>query len=88
MTQDDIQNFYICKWFWIIWIISNFKIKFWVFTTSEDLEEELKIDNTVSLDLQNEFLEQNNETDITNRKHQDQAMPTNRAAANQKSRKK
>ena len=88
MIQDDIQNFYICKWFWIIWIIWDFKIKFWVFTTSEDLEEELKIDNTVSLDLQNEFLEQNNETDITNRKHQDQAMATNRAAANQKSRKK
>ena len=55
---------------------------------SEDLEEELEIDNTVSLDLQNEFLEQNNETDVTNRKHQDQAMATSRAAANQKSRKK
>ena len=42
----------------------------------------------MSVYLQNEFLLQNNETDITNGKHQDQVMTTNRAAANQKSRKK
>ena len=41
---------------------------------SEKLEEELKIENTVSVDLQNEFLVENNETDLTNGKHQDQAM--------------
>ena len=57
-------------------------------TTSEELEEELEIENTVSVELKNEFLVQSNETDTTNGKHQDQALTTNRAAANQKSRKK
>ena len=51
-------------------------------------KEKLEIGNTVSLDLPNEFLVQNSKTDITNGKHQDQAMTTNRAAGNQKSRKK
>ena len=66
----------------------NCRIKPEYSATSEKLEEELEIENTVSVDLQNEFLVQSNETDITNGKHQIQAMTTNRAAANQKSRKK
>ena len=85
MTQDDIQNF-IFESDSELSETSESRSEY--STTSEELKEELEIGNTVSVDLQNEFLVQNSETDITNRKHQDQAMTTNRAAANQKSREK
>ena len=85
MTEDDIQNF-IFESDSELSETSESSSEY--STTSEELEEELEIENTVSVELQNEFLVQNNETDTTNGKHQDQAMTTNRAAPNQKSRKK
>ena len=88
MTQDDIQNFIFESDSELSELSETSESRSEYSTTSEELKEELEIGNTVSVDLQNEFLVQNSETDITNRKHQDQAMTTNRAAANQKSTKK
>ena len=81
MTEDDIQNFIF---------ESDSELSETSESSSEysTTSEELEIENNVSVELHNEFLVQSNETDTTNGKHQDQALTTNRAAANQKSRKK
>ena len=88
MTEDDIQNFIFESDSELSELSVTSESRSEYSTTSEELEEELEIENTVSVELQNEFLVQSNETDTTNGKHQDQALTTNRAAANQKSRKK
>ena len=89
MTEDDVQNFIFESDSELSELSETSGSSSEYSTTSEELEEELEIENTVFVELQNEFLVQNNETDTTtNGKHQDKAMTTNRAAPNQKSRKK
>ena len=88
MTEDDIQNFIFESDSELSELSVTSESRSEYSTTSEELEEELEMENAVSVELQNEFLVQSNETDTTNGKHQDQALTTNRAAANQKSRKK
>ena len=88
MTGDDVQNFIFESDSELSKLSETSESSSEYSTISEELEEELEIENTVPVDLQNEFLVQSNETDITNGKHQIQAMTTNRATANQKSRKK
>ena len=84
MTEDDIQNFIFESDSELSELSETSESSSEYSTTSEELE----IENNVSVELHNEFLVQSNETDTTNGKHQDQALTTNRAAANQKSRKK
>ena len=88
MTGDDVQNFIFESDSELSNLSETSESSSEYSAISEELEEELEIENTVPVDLQNEFLVQSNETDINNGKHQIQAMTTNRAAANQKSRKK
>ena len=88
VTGDDVQNFIFESDSELSKLSETSESSSEYSTTSKVLEEELEIENTVPVDLQNEFLVQSNETDITNGKHQIQAMTTNRATANQKSRKK
>ena len=86
MTGDDVQNFIFESDSELSKLSETSESSSEYSAISEELEEELEIENTVPVDLQNEFLVQSNETDINNGKHQIQAMTTNRAAANQKSR--
>ena len=83
-TQDDIQSFISECDSELSELSETSESSSEYSTTSEELE----IENTVSVNLQNEFIVQNNEKNITNGTHQDQAMSTNRAATSQKSRKK
>ena len=87
VTGDDVQNFIFESDSELSKLSETSESSSEYSTTSKVLEEELEIENTVPVDLQNEFLVQSNETDITNGKHQIQIMTTNRAAANQKLRK-
>ena len=86
--QNDIQNFIFESGSELFELSGTSESSSEYSTISEESEIELEKGSTVSVDLQNEFLVQNNGTDITNGKHQNQDMTTNRVAANQKSRKK
>ena len=86
--QNDIRNFTFESGFELLELSGTSESSSEYSTISEESEIELEKGSTVSVHLQNEFLVQNNGTDITNGKHQNQDMTTNRVAANQKSKKK